>query len=46
MKNKVRFLFFIVALFTITGQGNAQEKYAVLICGDYSDVDNIPPEEL
>jgi len=44
MKRKLKFLVLVVALIAIVGVGNTQEKYAVLITGDYA-AEGIPVEE-
>ena len=44
MKRKLNYLVLVVALIAIVGIGNAQEKYAVLITGDYA-AEGIPIEE-
>jgi len=44
MKRKLKFLVLLVALTAFIGVNNAQEKYAVLITGDYA-AEGIPVEE-
>ncbi len=44
MTRKLKFLVLLMALMVIIGVGNAQEKYAVLITGDYA-AEGIPIEE-
>ncbi|MCK4678942.1 MAG: T9SS type A sorting domain-containing protein [Bacteroidales bacterium] len=44
MKRKSKFLVLLIALTSIFGVSNAQEKYAVLITGDYA-ISDIPLEE-